>query len=184
MHIPPMERGRTLIQRTNKLMHAPQETPDCNRDAIGALHAAQGSGVAPVTLAQRVAIARDMVHLTLNEAAQRIGVSASLVSLWENGQRTISQPQLFKICRAYGVSLDWLCNAQTIPRFRMPETKRRRTMPKAKVTRMKIELSAKPDGFKVEWNDPVEKARETFAHFHECLTAMLKAHGLMKEDGK
>lgn len=54
-------------------------------------------------------------------------------------------------------------------------------MPKAKVIRMKLELSAKPDGFKVEWNEPADKAHETFAHFHQCLTAMLKAHGLMKE---
>lgn len=55
-----------------------------------------------------------------------------------------------------------------------------------KIRRMKIDLSCKrkgaaTHGFKIEWKEPEEKALETFAHFHECLRAMLKAHGLMAD---
>lgn len=100
-------------------MDAQPKTPESND--------AHGSGVAPVTTAQRVAIARDMLHLTLNDAAKKIGASPSLVSLWESGQRNISLKHLMNICRAYGVSLDWLLGAQTIPRWPLPLSKKRRT---------------------------------------------------------
>lgn len=79
-----------------------------------------------VTLAERVAIARDMQKLTLAQAAKKIGVSESLVSLWENGQRNISTAHAMTIARVYGVSLDWLLNAQVIPRWHHPATKQRR----------------------------------------------------------
>lgn len=57
---------------------------------------------------------------------------------------------------------------------------------KTKTRMMKIDLSCKrkgaaTEGFRVEWKEPEEKAKETYAHFHQCLTAMLKAHGLFKE---
>lgn len=38
-----VKRVQAWIAPKTKLMHAPQETPDCNRNAKGALHAAQGS---------------------------------------------------------------------------------------------------------------------------------------------
>lgn len=50
---------------------------------------------------------------------------------------------------------------------------------------MKLELECKrpgapAEGFKIEWREPEGKALETYAHFHQCLVAMLKAHGLMQ----
>jgi hypothetical protein len=52
-----------------------------------------------------------------------------------------------------------------------------------KIRRMKVELSCKrkgqaPHGFTVEWNEPEEKALETFSKFRKRLDDMLKEHGL------
>ena len=62
-------------------------------------------------------------------------------------------------------------------------------MTKPKYNKMKLELACTrkgklPHGFKIQWTEPEDKAVETYDHFLHCLSAMLKAHGLMKESGK
>lgn len=53
-----------------------------------------------------------MCNLTLVQAANKIGVSVSLISLWESSKRTISTSQAMDIALAYGVSLDYLLNCE------------------------------------------------------------------------
>lgn len=67
-----------------------------------------------------------MCNLTRSAAAKKLGVSVSLVSLWEAGKRTISTAQVMQMATAYGVSLDYMLNATIMPRFKMPELKPRR----------------------------------------------------------
>jgi len=100
---------------------------DCNLDAPAALPPAPGSGVAPVAIKDRLKWLRETKQMTRTEAAKLLGVSASLVSLWEDGKRTIGVNHVMKIASAFGVSLDWMLNATILPNIRWPEVKPKRT---------------------------------------------------------
>lgn len=65
---------------------------------------------------------RCMLHMTQTEVAKTLGVSCSLVALWENGKRNISSAHAQLISERLGVSLDYLLNAPPwIPTFQLPE---------------------------------------------------------------
>lgn len=49
---------------------------------------------------------------------------------------------------------------------------------KQKTRRMKLEISAKPEGFRIEWNEPEEKAEATFLKLYDVIKKALKKHGL------
>lgn len=68
-------------------------------------------------LSKRIADVRDLTHLSQIALAKRLGVSSSLVSHWEAGTRVPSQPQLTSLAQGLGVSLDYLLNAEVLPRF-------------------------------------------------------------------
>lgn len=57
---------------------------------------------------------------------------------------------------------------------------------KAKHRTLTLDLSCKrkgahTHGFKITWQEPEDKAIETFNFLHRYLLTVLKAHGLMKE---
>lgn len=54
-------------------------------------------------------------HLTQAQLAKRIGLSASMIALYETGERLPSLPSLIDIARVFGVSTDFLLG---IDRFR------------------------------------------------------------------
>jgi transcriptional regulator with XRE-family HTH domain len=85
-----------------------------------------GSAVAPVNLAKRIRWLREQRGQTRGEFAKMIGVSLSLVSLWEDEKRTVSVPHLMKMGEAGGISLDFMCNSQLLPTFKMPDSKPKR----------------------------------------------------------
>lgn len=72
-------------------------------------------------LACRAKTMRELANLTRTKAAKKLGVSVSLVSLWESGKRTISMAQVIQMSEAYGISLDFFLNATVIPKFKMPK---------------------------------------------------------------
>jgi transcriptional regulator with XRE-family HTH domain len=100
----------------------PTTTPELEQERDGVIRSS-------AWLACRAKEMRELCRLTRTEAAKKLGVSVSLVSLWEAGKRTISQPQMMHMAHTYGISLDFMLNATVIARFKMPELKpkRRRT---------------------------------------------------------
>lgn len=84
---------------------------------------ARCSGVAPVAIKDRLKWLRETKRMTRTEAAKLLGVSLSLVSLWEDGKRTIGADHAMKMARAFGVSLDWMLNATILPNIHWPEVK-------------------------------------------------------------
>lgn len=64
---------------------------------------------------------RELANITRTKAAQKLGVSVSLVSMWESGKRTISTNQVMQMATAWGISLDFFLNATVIPKFKLPK---------------------------------------------------------------
>lgn len=69
-------------------------------------------------LACRAKDMRELANLNRTNAAKKLGVSVSLVSMWEAGKRTISTEQVMQMATAYGISLDFFLNATFIPKFK------------------------------------------------------------------
>jgi Zn-dependent peptidase ImmA (M78 family)/DNA-binding XRE family transcriptional regulator len=69
------------------------------------------------TLASRLAEFRALAKVSQADLGRSMGVSASLISHWEAGTRTPSQPQLMALCRHLGVSLDYVLNETVRPVF-------------------------------------------------------------------
>jgi transcriptional regulator with XRE-family HTH domain len=68
------------------------------------------------TLGDRLRQARDNRALTQDQLAQRIGVSRSLISQWENGiVQEIGASHLWQAARTLKVSLDWLLEGDDEP---------------------------------------------------------------------
>lgn len=63
---------------------------------------------APGIVARRIRHLRRQYGLTQPEFAARVGVSASIVSFWERGERQPVAPTIIRICAAFWVSADWL----------------------------------------------------------------------------
>ena len=101
-------------------------TSDSERPSDSALASCACSAVAPVTLAKRIRWLRVQRGETRGQLAKLVGVSLSLVSLWENEKRMVSGTHLMKICEVCKVSLDFMCNSQLLPTFQMPEMKPKR----------------------------------------------------------
>ncbi len=69
-------------------------------------------------LSKRLGEVRQLAKLSQTALARQLGVSPSLISLWESGERLPSQEQLLEVAGAAGVSLDYLLNAETLPHFK------------------------------------------------------------------
>ena len=55
------------------------------------------------TFADNLALVRDRLGMSQKAAATRMGISSSLVSKWEKGERTPDEAQLWELARIYGV---------------------------------------------------------------------------------
>lgn len=64
-------------------------------------------------LAKRLQIARINKELSRKQTAERIGVSESLIGLYESGSRQPSLSVLMKFASLYGVSTDYLLGCDT-----------------------------------------------------------------------
>ncbi len=62
----------------------------------------------PNRFAERLAVARKNSGQSQKEAASRLGISQSLLSHYENGQRACSSDFIAKAASFYNVSADWL----------------------------------------------------------------------------
>lgn len=69
------------------------------------------------TIPQRMSDVRELIGLSQTALAKRLGVSPSLVSMWEGGERSPAEGQVLEIASALGVSLDFLVNAEVRPHF-------------------------------------------------------------------
>jgi transcriptional regulator with XRE-family HTH domain len=59
-------------------------------------------------LIERLKILRKTLGLTLEQFGERLGVSKSAASLWESGNRKLSEPTIKLICKEFKVSERWL----------------------------------------------------------------------------
>lgn len=62
----------------------------------------------------RMREAREKCGVGKDAAAKMIGVCSSVVRYWENGQRVPNAWSLYQICKAYGVSADWLLGLEEV----------------------------------------------------------------------
>ena len=60
---------------------------------------------------------RKQAKLGQGALAQQLGIDTSLISRFENGEREPSSQQILALARAFGVSIDYLLNADAQPRF-------------------------------------------------------------------
>ena len=61
-----------------------------------------------VLLGKRVRFARRMLDITQKELAKKTGVSAALIGHVERGTRIPSVETVYRICKALGLSADYL----------------------------------------------------------------------------
>lgn len=62
----------------------------------------------------RMREAREKRGLGNDDAAKVIGVGKTVVRYWEKGKRVPNAWSLYQICKAYGVSADWLLGLEGI----------------------------------------------------------------------
>lgn len=56
----------------------------------------------------RIKLLRNELNLSVTKFAESLNISKSLISLYESGQRNISNRTLLDICRIYNVNEEWL----------------------------------------------------------------------------
>lgn len=61
-----------------------------------------------IGLGERLQKERQALHLSQKEVASMLGVSASIISNYENGERTPSIENLISLSRIYRCSIDYL----------------------------------------------------------------------------
>lgn len=66
-------------------------------------------------IGKRIAALRSKSKLTQAEFAQKLGVSRSALSLWEQGRRKVDQDLLIVIANFFGVTTDTLLGRDAIP---------------------------------------------------------------------
>lgn len=66
-----------------------------------------------VVLGSRIKELRNKHHLNQGEFAKKVGISKTSLSGYENGDKNPSILSLLEISKAFDVSIDWLCGADT-----------------------------------------------------------------------
>ena len=66
----------------------------------------------PITIARRLKIARLQADLTQVQVAELVGLERNTISRYEAALRSPSALNLKRLARAYGKTLDWLCNEE------------------------------------------------------------------------
>ena len=61
---------------------------------------------------KRIRLARQMRRMSQTELADRIGYSDKAVSAWETGVNAPTGDAIRELCRALGVSADWLLDVK------------------------------------------------------------------------
>ena len=61
---------------------------------------------------KRIRLARQMRRMSQTELADRIGYSYKAVSAWETGVNAPTGDAIRELCRAMGVSADWLLDVK------------------------------------------------------------------------
>ena len=61
---------------------------------------------------KRIRLARQMRRMSQTELADRIGYSGKAVSAWETGVNAPTGDAIRELCRALGVSADWLLDVK------------------------------------------------------------------------
>jgi transcriptional regulator with XRE-family HTH domain len=64
-----------------------------------------------MTIAEKLRALREANGLNKAEAAKKIGVAAYQYGRWESGELTPYASSILKICRAFNVTIDWLCDS-------------------------------------------------------------------------
>lgn len=57
---------------------------------------------------ERLKELRKALNLKQREMAERLGVTVSLVGVWESGVQPISSPRIYQICKEFRVRREWL----------------------------------------------------------------------------
>lgn len=57
---------------------------------------------------ERLKELRKALNLKQREMAERLGVTVSLVGVWESGVQPISAPRIYQICKEFRVRREWL----------------------------------------------------------------------------
>ena len=66
----------------------------------------------PEALAARIKLARKTRHLMQSQLAEMIGYSDKAVCAWERGRNAPTADAIHELCRALGVSADWLLDVK------------------------------------------------------------------------
>lgn len=61
-----------------------------------------------MTIGDRIKVLRKKEKLTQAEFAEKIGLKATAIGMYENNQRNVSEQSIALIVKAFGVSEDWL----------------------------------------------------------------------------
>lgn len=61
---------------------------------------------------KRIRLARQMRRMSQTELADRIGYTSKAVSAWERGVNTPTGDAIRELCRALGISADWLLDVK------------------------------------------------------------------------
>ena len=71
--------------------------------------------------ARRLAETRTWAGISQSELARKLGISASLVSLWESADREPSADQAMEVAKQLGVSTEYLLQEETVVFFPLPK---------------------------------------------------------------
>jgi transcriptional regulator with XRE-family HTH domain len=63
-----------------------------------------------MTIGERIRHYRELVEMTQDQLAERLGVTASAISLIESDKRGINLEKLYKICDALGITIADIIN--------------------------------------------------------------------------
>ena len=65
-------------------------------------------------IGKRIKLLRKELHLTQKDIANLLHTTQSTISAYESGETLIIIAFAYQICKAYNVSLDWLCCRSSI----------------------------------------------------------------------
>lgn len=73
------------------------------------------------SFSNRLKALRSQLGLSQRDFAQKVGITASALSTYENGQKNPSVNVAVKIASEFNVSLDWLCGLKGTPKIFIPD---------------------------------------------------------------
>lgn len=86
-----------------------QRLADCNRQMLGAAHAAMRHGLPMDDWSRRLARLRQKTGLSQAKVARELGIAAPSVAQWETGRSRPDISRLNALAKLYGVDIQTLC---------------------------------------------------------------------------